>query len=783
MTHPDSYQSPPWGTTTKAIVAVVALLLVVLLIWRFSSLLPPLIIAALLAYVLNPVITWIDERTPLSRSQTVLAVYLVLALFVLSTGAVVGIVAVDQVVVLSDAIPRWTAQAVTLVPQLPTLIPAQLNILGYIIDLSSLQAAVQSQFDLVLNPAQIDWGAIGTQVVSVIQPIFSLSGSWAANLLTATVSALGVLLLIFVISIYIAVDAPRFGQGIGNFAQQPGYRVDAELLLSHISRVWAAYFRGQVVLGVIIFVVVSVTLGLLGVNTALGLGVLSGVMEFLPIIGPVIGAGAAVLVALFQQDIPWGLATWQYVVIIMAAMFLIQQIENNILVPRIVGDALDLHPLLVMVSVLMGGTLAGLLGAILAAPVVASAKILGGYAWRKMLDLPPFPPQEVTLSSPATMHGVPSRIHTVWTRVTASLAPLLPDFPLRRAAPQLAQGQVPTQEGSAMNDQIYPVQFAPVFKDYPWGGRHLQTVLGRSIPAGIVAESWEISAHPNGQTKVINGPWTGATLTEVQQALGVALVGTRNRRALELGKFPLLIKLLDANQWLSVQVHPDDEYALANVGEYGKTEMWVVLHAELDAELIYGLKSGIDRAAFAQAIAEGHVPDVLHRVSVQAGDVVFVPAGTVHALGPGIIVAEIQQNSDTTYRIYDWGRLGNDGKPRPLHVEEALAVIDWTQIEPSLIKPPIDTNRAQNELIAQSAYFRTERLSLAADAVYTGLCDGSTFEIWGILAGAACITWAGGQLDINAIGWTLLPAALGDFVVKTSEPATLLRITTPGSSA
>jgi mannose-6-phosphate isomerase len=150
------------------------------------------------------------------------------------------------------------------------------------------------------------------------------------------------------------------------------------------------------------------------------------------------------------------------------------------------------------------------------------------------------------------------------------------------------------------------------------------------------------------------------------------LVGENNAAALALGKFPLLIKLLDANRWLSVQVHPKDDYALRHEGEFGKTEMWVVLHAEPGAELIYGFRRGVTRDAYAAVLGTERSADDLHRVAVQAGDVIFVPAGAIHALGPGIIVAEIQQNSDTTYRIYDWGR------PRPLHLEQALDVLDFT---------------------------------------------------------------------------------------------------------
>ncbi|MCS6826986.1 MAG: hypothetical protein NZ553_10275, partial [Caldilinea sp.] len=156
--------------------------------------------------------------------------------------------------------------------------------------------------------------------------------------------------------------------------------------------------------------------------------------------------------------------------------------------------------------------------------------------------------------------------------------------------------------GNLADELIYPLTFDPVFKDYPWGGRNLETKLGRKIPDGVVAESWDIAAHPNGSSVVNAGPLKGKTLPEVQALLGEALVGERNRRALETGKFPLLIKILDANRWLSIQVHPDDAYAMAHEGEPGKTEMWVVLHAEPGAELIYGFAPGMTRQRYAAVI-------------------------------------------------------------------------------------------------------------------------------------------------------------------------------------
>jgi mannose-6-phosphate isomerase len=320
----------------------------------------------------------------------------------------------------------------------------------------------------------------------------------------------------------------------------------------------------------------------------------------------------------------------------------------------------------------------------------------------------------------------------------------------------------------------YPLTFDPIFKDYVWGGRNLADKLGREIPDGIIAESWEIAAHPDGSSVVNAGPLRGKTLPEVQELLGLDLVGTRNAAMLELGRFPLLIKLLDANRWLSIQVHPDDDYGLANEDDLGKTEMWVVLHAEPGAELIYGFKAGVTKETFAEAIANGTVEDWLHRVPVAAGDVIFVPAGTVHALGPGVIVAEIQQNSNTTYRIYDWGR------PRPIHVEQSLDVLNFDLVEPAALAPTVlESNGIRREAIGDCAYFRTERLYLPAGGAFSGRCDGSTFEIWAILEGEAVVSWAGEPVTVSSVGWVLLPAALGDFQVTAKEESVLLRVFTP----
>lgn len=322
---------------------------------------------------------------------------------------------------------------------------------------------------------------------------------------------------------------------------------------------------------------------------------------------------------------------------------------------------------------------------------------------------------------------------------------------------------------------LYPLTFTPVFKDYPWGGRNLETKLGRKIPDGIVAESWDIAAHPNGSSTVNNGSMKGKTLPEVLAAWGEDLVGERSAEALAMERFPLLIKILDANRWLSVQVHPDDAYGMKHENEWGKTEMWVVLHADPGAEIIYGFKPGSSAERYAKEIAEDRSADSLHRLPVKAGDVIFVPAGSIHALGPGIMVAEIQQNSDTTYRIYDWGR------PRPLHIEKSLQVLNFKQIEPQARKPKllVQDGTLKVELLAECKYFQTERVTLGEGDEFYGECDGDSFEIWAVLKGKATIESTREPVTLKGVEWALLPAMLGEFQVIADEASTLLRVFVP----
>ncbi|HRJ44264.1 MAG TPA: AI-2E family transporter, partial [Caldilineaceae bacterium] len=430
-------QSPPWTTATKAIVAVSALSLAVLVIWRFQDLVQPLLIALLLAYILHPLISLISHRLGLPRGTTVLAVYGVLAVAVVVTLSFVGVTTFQQAVTIGKNLPGWFDQAVDLVSTLPERLPESFALGPLVLER-----------DAIL-PQLPGWDEVARQLFGLVQPIFSQGGSIAAGFVSATVNLLGLVFLVFVVSIYIANDIPRIGRGISDFAHDADYRADADRLMVDVSRVWGAYLRGQVLLGLVIFFVVSIVLAILGVDNALGLGLLSGAMEFLPVIGPLVGAGAAVVVALTQDTASFGLSAFEFGLVVLIAMILVQQVENNLLVPRIVGDALDLHPLLVMVSVVMGASLAGLLGAVLAAPVVASLKILGNYAWRKMLDLPPFPEKTAPSDEAPPALSLLDRVRALWpgARASSSLHPFIPSSP------------------------PYPLQFTPVFKDYIWGGR------------------------------------------------------------------------------------------------------------------------------------------------------------------------------------------------------------------------------------------------------------------------------------------------------------------------
>lgn len=234
---------------------------------------------------------------------------------------------------------------------------------------------------------------------------------------------------------------------------------------------------------------------------------------------------------------------------------------------------------------------------------------------------------------------------------------------------------------------LYPFRFQPVFQNYLWGGERLHDEYGKATgELSPVAESWEIVDHDAGQSKVLAGQLQGKSLRELMEQAGPELMGAQAYKAVmstELpahlsGRFPLLFKFLDAQKALSVQVHPDDQRAAKlTPPDLGKTEAWVVMKADPGSKIYAGLKNGVGRAEFEQAVATGQTEDVLHCFEPKVGDCVMIPAGTVHAIGAGLVIAEIQQASNTTYRLHDWNRVDSNGKSRELHIEAGLEAIDF----------------------------------------------------------------------------------------------------------
>ena len=252
--------------------------------------------------------------------------------------------------------------------------------------------------------------------------------------------------------------------------------------------------------------------------------------------------------------------------------------------------------------------------------------------------------------------------------------------------------------------EIY--RLIPECKNYIWGGEKLPQKYGKAVDFRPVAESWELSVHKDGKTRLESG----ATI----DTLDAKIFGTA---CAEFDFFPVLIKLIDAKQNLSVQVHPDNEYAAAVEGDSGKTEMWYVIDAKRDAQLIYGLKDGITREEFAKAIDQKRINAVMNQRPVKAGETFFIPAGMIHAIGAGILIAEIQQNADLTYRVYDFDRLGPDGKLRDLHVDKALDVTrTYTEDEINDIRYARGNTCESGELLANSVYFSARKLTVDASS-------------------------------------------------------------------
>lgn len=327
-----------------------------------------------------------------------------------------------------------------------------------------------------------------------------------------------------------------------------------------------------------------------------------------------------------------------------------------------------------------------------------------------------------------------------------------------------------------MSAPLYPLRLKPAYQDYLWGGDRIAREFGRAVPPGLVAEAWEVADRPEGMSVVTNGPLAGTPLQKLMSGLGLDLVGQHGRGFKVL---PLLIKLIDARQTLSVQVHPDNAGAARHGGE-PKSEMWYILAAEPGAFVYSGLRPGVTPEAFARAVAEQTVEELLVKVPVQAGDAVYIPGGRVHAIGAGCLLLECQQNSNTTYRIYDYGRRGADGKTRELHLEQAVKVIRWDdQGAPLAVPRRVEqTPAGERWEILTSPFFRMEQFRL--DGAWNLARDLTTFRVLFVEQGTVDVTGPYGTERAPRGTTLLIPAACPDLVLKAVQgPARVLTMGLP----
>ena len=310
------------------------------------------------------------------------------------------------------------------------------------------------------------------------------------------------------------------------------------------------------------------------------------------------------------------------------------------------------------------------------------------------------------------------------------------------------------------------LKLRPSCKDYIWGGSRLKDEYGIEYDGEVLAEAWELSCHPDGPSYIVNGRYAGKTLQQYTQEEGKDVLGTHCRRFRD---FPILTKFIDAKDNLSIQVHPDNRYALKNEGQYGKTEMWYVMDAGKDAFLYYGFKKEISREEFARRIQEDSLLEALNAVPVQKGDVLFIESGTIHAIGKNILIAEIQQNSNITYRVYDYGRIGKDGKKRDLHIEKALAVTN---------RIPIVRDNSSYPHVADCDFFTVDKLNLDGKVMQklTGKVSEESFASILILDGEGTISNQGETLDYKKGDSFFLSAGSGKYTMKGTCDALITTI-------
>ena len=317
----------------------------------------------------------------------------------------------------------------------------------------------------------------------------------------------------------------------------------------------------------------------------------------------------------------------------------------------------------------------------------------------------------------------------------------------------------------------YPLKFEPILKEKIWGGEKLSTLLGKKSTSKHVGESWEISSVPGNISIVANGPLKGQDLLELIRTYKGDLLGDNLYK--QFGNdFPLLIKFIDAKTDLSVQLHPNDKLAKQRHNSFGKTEMWYILQADEGARLNIGFKKSLDKKEYLKALENGELVSLLHFEKVKPGDAFFIPTGKVHAIGGGVLLAEIQQTSDITYRIYDWDRLDDEGKSRELHTGLAIDAIDFEKKDDYNL--PYSKKPQESVTIATCEYFTTNHISIVSqmEKDYSKL---DSFVIYIAVKGELIISTEGGQTSLKQGESLLLPAAI-EMVTLKSQEAEILEV-------
>ncbi len=300
--------------------------------------------------------------------------------------------------------------------------------------------------------------------------------------------------------------------------------------------------------------------------------------------------------------------------------------------------------------------------------------------------------------------------------------------------------------------------FEPVYKDYIWGGTRLKEYFGKNITTPTAAESWEVSTNDAGLSKISNSSMNGITLKELfdNKSIRQEVFGTKT---VNMEKFPLLIKYIDAKTNLSVQVHPNNEFAKNNENDTGKTEMWYIIDCAKDAKIICGMKENVKQEEVEEIIRNNKIKENLNYVDIKKGDSIYIPSGTIHAILGDTLICEIQQNSNLTYRVYDWDRVGKDGKPRELHIEKAIKVID-VETKPSIIH----TKKDESKVIVNSEFFKVEKVAVMDE--YKDYSNKETFYIINIIEGEGKVCSKENEYSLKKGDSILIPANLGEYTIK-----------------